>query len=155
MNAGPYSDERVQAFLEEQFVAVKSQCFWDKQTDLMQKFNVKWTPTLVVLDKRGIEYRRIIGFVPADDLLAHLLMGKAMAMFYTEHLTNAIQGFGSVIEKYPHAGPAPEAVFFLGVAEYKKGHDPKALRKAFDTLKEKYPTSEWARRAEPYGTIPA
>jgi len=40
------------------------------------------------------------------------------------------------------------------VAEYKHTHDAKALRRAYDTLKAKYPQTEWARRADPYSAIP-
>ncbi len=153
MNAGPYSDVKVQKFLEESFVPMKSQCFWDKQTDMMRQFNVKWTPTLVILDKRGMEHHRMIGYVPVDDLLAHIGLGRAKVFFDTDHFTNAIEAFRMVIERHPFSGPAPEAVFFLGVAEYKKSHDGLSLRRIYDRLKEKYPESEWARRAEPYSKI--
>jgi len=61
---------------------------------------------------------------------------------------------GSVTERHPEAGATPEAVFLLGVAEYWKTHDVKALRRAHDTLTSKYTASEWARRAVPYGVIP-
>ena len=60
----------------------------------------------------------------------------------------------AVTEQHPNAGVVPEAVFFTGVADYWNSHDPKGLRRAYDTLTARFPQSEWARRALPYGQIP-
>lgn len=155
MNAGPYSDERVQKFLEDHFIPLKIQCFFDHPDELMKRFNVTWTPTLVVLDPDGREHHRMVGYVPVDDLLAHLGLGRGKVLFDTKHLVNAIQAFKTVVELHPCAGAAPEAIFYRGVAEYKRGHDAAALRWIHDTLKGKYPESEWTRRSEPYAQIPA
>src|SRR4030042_94319 len=97
MNTGPYSDEKVQRFVHERFIPVRSRCFWDNPTPLMQKYGIK---------------------------------------------------------RHPEAGAVPETIFLKGVAEYKHTHDAKALRRAYDTLKAKYPQTEWARRADPYSAIP-
>jgi hypothetical protein len=154
MNTGPYSDQRVQQYIQEEFIPLKSQCFWDNRTDLMKRFDVAWTPTLLVLDPTGREHRRVIGFVPSDDFLAHLKLGKGMTFFNRFRFAEAGAEFNAVIEQHPGAGAAPEAVFFLGVAGYWKSHDPTSLRRAYDTLIEKYPASEWTRRAGPYAQIP-
>ena len=155
MNTGPYSDQKVQKFLEDNFISLKTQCFFDKPVELMEQFIITWTPTLLIHDKAGREHHRIVGYVPVDDLLAHLELGMAKVFFDTNHFSNAIQSLNSIIDLYPHAGATPEAVFYLGVAEYKKHHDGSGLRRAYDTLQAKYPGSEWARRAEPYSAIPA
>lgn len=154
MNAGPYSDEKVQRYIEEEFVPLKSQCFWDKQTELMKKFMIKWTPTFLVHDSQGIEHYRFIGYVPVDDFLAHLGLGRGKVFFDRDRYSEAVDQFKSVIEEHAGAGVTPEAVYLLGVAGYRKTHDAKALRRIYDTLTEKYPQSEWARRAGPYADIP-
>jgi thioredoxin-related protein len=154
MNAGPYSDEKVQKFLEEHFIPLKSQCFFDKPTELMEQFIVKWTPTLIIHDKFGKEHHRMVGYVPVDDLMVHLDFGRAKVFFDTDHFSNAVQIFNSIVELHPRADVAPEVIFYLGVAGYKKNHDASALRKAYDALQAKYPQSEWARRAAPYSVIP-
>ena len=77
-----------------------------------------------------------------------------MVFFEQDRHEEATKWFKKVIEEHPNAGVAPEAIFFLGVAEYKKTHEASALRRAYDTLSEKYPQSEWARRAQPYSAIP-
>jgi hypothetical protein len=154
MNTGPYSDEKVQKYIAEEFIPVKSQCFWDKRTELMKQFDVAWTPTLLVHDSTGKEHHRIVGFVPVGDFLAHLKLGKAKMFFNRFRFAEALDSFTSVIEQHPEAGAVPEAVFFLGVASYWKSHDPKGLRRAYDTLAARFPQSEWARRAKPYQQIP-
>jgi hypothetical protein len=153
MNAGPYSDEKVQKFIEEEFIPLKSQCFWDKRTELMKKFDIKWTPTLLIHDSEGKEHYRFVGYIPIDDFLAHLKFGKGKVFFNHYRYDQAIAQFKTVIEQHPNAGVTPEAIFYLGVAEYLKTHDPKALRRAYDTLTSKYPQSEWTRRAQPYSQI--
>ncbi|MFZ7127354.1 MAG: hypothetical protein ACOWWM_14460 [Desulfobacterales bacterium] len=153
MNTGPYSHEKVQNYLEEEFVPVKSQCFWDKRTDEMNRFNVSWTPTLVVLDSKGGEHHRVVGFVPDEDFLGHLALGKGKIHFDRFRFEEAIKAFSDVIEHFPNAGIIPEAIYFQGVARYWKTHDAKELRKLHDALVEQFPRSEWTRRAGPYGEI--
>jgi hypothetical protein len=154
MNTGPYSEENVKSYLESEFIPLKSQCFWEQRTELMKRFEVAWTPTLLVLDATGKEHHRVVGFVPTDDFLAHLKLGKGKHYFDRFRFDVAGEAFREVIEQHPSSGSVPEAIFFQGVAGYWKTHDPKALRQAFDTLSAKHNQSEWARRARPYEQIP-
>jgi hypothetical protein len=154
MNTGPYSDEKVQNYLQEEFIPVKSKCFWDKRTEAMKQFGVSWTPTLIVLDGTGREHHRVVGFVPSDDFLAHLKLGKGKLLFDRFRFADALKEFAAVIAEHPNAGVVPEALFYQGVAEYWHTHDPKGLRRAYDLLVDRFPQSEWARRAGPYAQIP-
>jgi tetratricopeptide (TPR) repeat protein len=154
MNTGPYSSKEVQKYIEERFIPVKSECFWDRRTDLMNRFAVKWTPTLLILDTEGEEHHRVVGYVPDDDLLAHLELGLGKIAYDQDRYAEAGVHFQAVIDRYPDAGAAPEAVFLLGVAGYRSTHDPKPLRRAYETLSERYPQSEWQRRSRPYAQIP-
>lgn len=153
MNTGPYSEEKVQKYLQSEFIPVKSQCFWDTRTEMMKLFDVTWTPTLLVLDSSGKEHHRTVGYVPSNDLLAQLKLGIGKSYFDRFRFAEAGEAFGSVIEQHPGAGAVPEAIFFHGVAGYWKTHDPKALRQAYDMLIARHPASEWARRAAPYEQI--
>ena len=155
MNTGPYSNEKVQKCLEDYFIPLKSQCFFDKPTELMGQFMIKWTPTLIIHDKFGREHHRMVGYVPVDDLLVHLDFGRAKVFFDTDHFSNAIQIFNTIIKQDPYSDVTPEAIFYRGVAGYKKNHDASALREAFDILQADYRQSEWARRTQPYSVIPA
>ncbi len=46
-----------------------------EQPAAFTRFGVTWTPTLLVLSPDGVERRRIDGFLPAQDLPAHLASG--------------------------------------------------------------------------------
>ena len=154
MNAGPYSDEKVQTFIEEEYVPLKSQCFWKERTELMKRFDIAWTPTFLFQDSGGRVHRKLVGYMPVDDFLAQLKFGKGIVFFEKERHEEAMNWFRKVIKEHPGAGVTPEGVFFFGVAEYKKTHEAGALRRLYDELTEKYPQSEWARRAHAYSTIP-
>lgn len=154
MNAGPYSEETVQKFLGEEYIPLKSQCYWKEQTELMKRFDIAWTPTFLFQDSAGKVHRKLVGYIPVDDFLAQLKFGKGLVFFEKERHEEAGKWFQRVIDEHANSGVAPEAVFFLGVAEYKKTHGASALRRAYDALSERYPQSEWARRAEPYSKIP-
>src|SRR5512139_1822618 len=154
MNTGPYSEPTVAEFLHAQFIPVRTECFWDNPTELMRRFDVKWTPTFLVHDPGGKEHHRFVGYVPVDDLLAHLELGRAKIRYDSDRHAEAIPFFENVLLRHPEAGAAPEAAFLRGVAGFKSTHDPKELRKAFDLLVARYPQSEWARRADPYSAIP-
>ena len=154
MNTGPYSDEKVQRFIHERFIPVRSECFWDNPTPLMQKYGIKWTPTFLVHDPEGKEHHRFVGYVPVDDLFAQLGLGIGKMYYDTDRFAEASDQFRTVIERHPEAGAVPESIFLKGVAEYKHTHDAKALRRAYDALAANHPKSEWARRADPYAAIP-
>ncbi|MEW5744300.1 MAG: hypothetical protein AB1805_02490 [Nitrospirota bacterium] len=155
MNTGPYSSEAVQQHLEERFVTLKTQVSWDKPSALMKHFVITWTPTLLIHDKAGRVHHGMVGFVPEDDLLAHLAFGHAKVVFDAGHLDRAIEELRAVIDLHPSSAVTPEAVFYLGIAEYKRFNDATALRRAYDMLTARYPESEWARRARPYEHIPS
>lgn len=154
MNAGPYSEEKVQKFVVEEYVPLKSQCFWKERTELMKRFDIAWTPTFLIQDSTGIVHRKLIGYIPVEDFLAQLKFGKGIVFFETERHEEAARWFQRVFDEHADSAVAPEAVFFRGIADYKKTHEASALRRAYDTLSERYPRSEWARRAEPYSRIP-
>jgi len=154
MNTGPYSEPTVADFLNGQFVPVRTEVFWDNPTDPMRRFGIQWTPTFLVHDPEGAEHHRFVGYVPTDDLLAHLGLGRAKILYDTGRHGEAIPLFEAVLSRHPAAGAAPEAAFLRGVSGFKSTHDPKELRKTHDLLVARYPDSEWARRAEPYSAIP-
>ena len=120
----------------------------------MEKYNVSWTPTILVLDADGKEHYRSIGFLQPDAFIATFELGKARYYLDLEQFAEARALLEELIERCPVPEVVPEAIFFHGVASYKHTHDPKPLRKAYDTLTAKYPQSDWAKRAEPYKLIP-
>lgn len=153
MNTVSYSNETVQNFITSEFVPLKMEVSFTRPYDLMDRYMVKWTPTLLIEDAEGGVQHSMTGFVPPDDLLAHLKFGKGMFHFNAGRFEEASSWFKRVIEEHPESGPAPEAVFYAGVAGYRSTHNASHLRAAYDKLTENYPESEWSRRAVPYSQI--
>jgi len=121
---------------------------------LVNRFSVKWTPTLIILDANGREHHRFVGFLPPEDFIGQIILGKGKAEFNIENLEEAIQDFQELLVCYPKAGAAPEARYYLGVAKYKVTHDPGELRATLEILQRDYAGSEWTRKAQVYALIP-
>src|SRR4030067_1999659 len=108
MNTGPYSDEKVQRFVHERFIPVRSECFWDNPTPLMQKYGIKWTPTFLVHDPEGNEHHRFVGYVPADDLFAQLGLGIGKIFYDTDRMGAAIRPFQRALDRDTYARACAE-----------------------------------------------
>ncbi len=152
MGAVTYPNEGVAKFVDLNFIPVQVEV---SNKELMNKYNVSWTPTILVLDAEGKEHYRSVGFLQPDVFVGTFEVGKGRFYLDQEQYAEAQALFEEVIERCPVPEVVPEAVFFRGVAAYKRTHDPKPLRQAYDTLTAKYPASEWTKRAEPYKLIPA
>jgi outer membrane protein assembly factor BamD (BamD/ComL family) len=99
------------------------------------------------MDSEGTERHRIEGFLPIDDFLAQLELGLAKLHF--EHLkyAEAEKRFRSIYQAYPESGAAPEATYWAGVSAYKATNKGEYLTEVAKRLKDKYPDSEWTRKA--------
>jgi TolA-binding protein len=82
-----------------------------------------------------------------DDFLAQLDLGLGKLLFQRGSFADAEKRFRAVCEAHASAGAAPEACYWAGVAAYKATNDPAHLGAAGKLLGERYPESEWARKA--------
>jgi len=147
-----YPNEGVARFIDLNFIPVQIEI---SNQEMVQRYNVSWTPTILVLDADGKEHYRVVGFLQPDVFIATFEVGKGRYYLDQEQFAEARALFEEVIDRCPAPEVVPEAIFFRGVAAYKQTHDPKHLRAAYDTLTSKYSQTEWAKRAEPYKLIPA
>ena len=120
----------------------------------MNRYNIKWTPTILVLDADGDEHHRFVGFLPPEDFVGQVILGKGKAEFNVDYFEHAIQCFQEILIQYPKTEAAPEAQYYLGVAKYKASHDPKELKLGLEVLQRDYPGSEWTKKARVYALIP-
>ena len=121
---------------------------------MVNRFGVRWTPTIILLDYNGNEHHRFIGYLPPDDFIAYLILGKGKMEFNRDNFEKAMQCFQEILVRFPKADAAPEAQYFLGVAKYKASHDPKELKNGWEALRRDYPSSEWAKKAQVFAQIP-
>jgi len=150
MGTVTYPDSRVVEFINGRMVPV--QMLYDAQP-FASTYNIKWTPTMIVLDGEGKEHHRIVGFLPPDEFIPALLLGIGKTAFDADELDKAMTDFDKIVTAYPRSAAAPEAMYLRGVVQFKKSHQAEPLKEAFEQLKRDYPASEWAKRATPYGLL--
>ncbi len=149
MGAVTYPDPRVADFVMSRMVPVQVLA----DSPLADKFKVKWTPTIVVLDYYGSEHHRTVGFFPPDEFIPSLILGMAKIDFDTDQFNDAIIHLDRLLADYPSCRAVPEAIYIRGVSRYKSSHDPARLKEIYEKLHADYPASEWAERAQPYSLL--
>ena len=137
-------------FISSNFVPAKIHIKEQPQT--FKRFGAQWTPTLLVMAPDGEEVHRIEGFLPVDDLLAQLELGLGQVSLREEKFPEAEKHFRAVARSYPGSEEAPQALYWAGVAAYKSSNDPGKLKETYEVLKNKFPSSEWARKAMVWGS---
>lgn len=118
-----------------------------EQPQTFERFKAQWTPTQLVLDADGVERHRIEGFLPVDDFIAQLELGLAKLAFEQKKYDEAQRLFRAICDRRSKAGAAPEACYWAGVSGYKATNAADSLKATAKLLKERYPDSEWSRKA--------
>jgi hypothetical protein len=139
-----YPQERVSSFICRHFVPVRIPTL--ERPDQGERFNVVWTPTLIVSEADGLERHRVVGFLGTDDLLAQLDLGLAKAEFGRNRFQESEHAFDAIVRRYPGTIAAPEADYWAGVSKYKYSRDREDLKATGERLRARYPDSEWARK---------
>jgi TolA-binding protein len=144
-----WPDERVVRFVNENFLPARVHVKED--ADAFQrygeKYNAHWTPTVLQLDSNGEEQWRTEGFLPLDDFLGQLMLGRAQMDFKQGKWAEAEKRFREIVEKLPKSDAAPEALYWTGVSKYKASHDAGALRETAKAFTTRYKESSWAKKA--------
>ena len=114
---------------------------------MWKRFDVRWTPTVLVLAPDGKEVRRVEGFLPQDELLGQLELALAFLAVEKKDWATARQEFERVVERHPETDAGPEALYWTGVAKYSASHDAQELKELGRQFKERYTDTSWAKRA--------
>ena len=145
-----YRDPRVRKLLADCFVCIKYNTKapneWFKR--LKGSFGHHWHPNIAVMDDRLTEARRFIGYLPPEDFIAQIEVGRALVALYRQQATNALQILVDVTQRYPNTHVAAEALYWAGVAAYRTGGGLPALTEYWVQIARRHPTSEWAVRAD-------
>jgi hypothetical protein len=149
MDAATYPQKPVIEFMSENMIALRVSF----DSALAKEFKVTWTPTLVTLDWSGQEHHRTVGFLPAEELIASLLLASGKVFCDIEQFDRASAPLERLISAHSGTGAAPEAMFVRGVCGYKSTHATGPLKAAYEQLQKHYPDSEWTKRAQPYSLL--
>lgn len=151
MGAVTYPTPAVAEFLNSHMVPLKLTPQSEPQAS---QFWVRWTPALFVLDPQGHHHHQMIGFVPPEQFLPHLLLGEAMARFAHRRFAEALAALELLLRDHAQSHAAPQAVYFRAICRYRSTKDPSHLKAGHQTLAERYPASEWTGRTQPYMLLP-
>jgi TolA-binding protein len=114
---------------------------------LGERYNVQWTPTVLILAPDGEERHRIEGFLPADDFLSQIALGLAKAAFQRQDYADAERRFREIVERFSATDAAPEALYWAGVSKYKGSGDASALSATAAAFRDRYQDTTWAKKA--------
>ena len=140
-----YPDPNVRQLITERFIPVRIHI--KEQPTMWKRFDVRWTPTVVVLAPSGREGRRVEGYLPADELLGQLGLGLGFLAVERKDWPAARTEFDRVVERFPNTDAAPEALYWSGVAKYSASHDASALKELGREFRQRYTNTAWAKRA--------
>jgi len=101
---------------------------------------------VVFADDLGKVHYRVEGYLPPEDFLAYLSLGVGKCRLNRKHFEQAGERFDEVARRHPGTDAGAEALYWLGVAQYKQTHDPAQLRPSWQRLAQEYPNSEWTKR---------
>jgi hypothetical protein len=148
-----WPDQQVVRFVNENFlparVHVKENS--DDFTEYSERYKAPWTPTILELDSDGVEHHRIEGFLPTEDLLTQLMLGRARIAFDQQQWSDAERRFREIVEQFPGTEAAAEALYWAGVSPYKATGNPASLKGTAQAFKERYQNSVWAKKASVWG----
>ena len=147
MDAVTYPQGKVIEFVQKHFIPLR--VAFDAQP-LATDFQIKWTPTLIILDAKGKEHHRSVGFLAPEELIPALMLGMAKTHFDQDQINEALAMLEKLLADYPKSDSTPEAIYLRGVCRYKSTHKAQPLKDAYEQLQAAYPSSEWAKRASPY-----
>jgi hypothetical protein len=146
MRTVTYSDPQVVQSLQENFVPV--QVDFENAAQLVDQFQVIWTPSLNVVDARGRRVYSVEGFLPPEHFRAMLQVARGQALLRGKTFQQAADVFQEAADGFPGSPYAAEARYYFGVASYLVAHQVDALKNAWGRLRQAFPDSEWATRAD-------
>jgi hypothetical protein len=150
MDAVTYPNTVVAKYVNENVVPLR---IGNEEQPYADRFKVKWTPRLFILDAEGGSHHDAMGFFPPDELVPFLKLGLAKQAFNSDRLDEAAETLDHLLLESSGSGSAPEAVFLRGVSRFKKTHEKAYLKDVYRILKFDYPQSSWARRGFPYWNL--
>lgn len=137
-----YPNAAVTDYINKNFIPL--QINTQSNSDLLNKYRIFWTPTILILDSDGTEYYRLNGFLPSDEFIPQLEFGLGKMTLEKHDYKKSSTKLKSVVDTYPKSGIAPEAQYWFGVSEYKATHNVDALLNAWRKIMKDYPNSIWA-----------
>ncbi len=116
--------------------------------ELLRMVKPLFTPLLLFLDWSGTELRRSTGYLPPAEFMGETGLVLGQADLLHARYQEAYDRFRSVAERCAETHAAAEALYWAGVAGYRReGRGLDGLTPVWQELGARYPGSTWATRA--------
>jgi hypothetical protein len=146
MDTVTYPDDSVVEFMAGHFEAARVH-IGEKDPgirDTIRRYRMLWAPGYVVLDERGEEVRRFIGYQPPRDYIAELRIGLGKADILHRRNDEAFQQFRAAADLEPPAPVSDEGLYWAGIAlHYRDKTDLEFLHQYWKELERRFPESRW------------
>lgn len=112
--------------------------------ETLRKFRTLWSPAYVMLDPRGDEVRRFIGYQSPQDFIAELRIGVGKGLMVQRKNQEAFEHFRAVADLEPPAPVSAEGVYWAGIAVYLRDRKELSfLEQYWKELERRFPGSRW------------
>jgi hypothetical protein len=148
LDAVTYPQPLIQSFIATHFVPVKLLLNRPQDQAHFRTHRVIWTPTVVIMDRRGAGHYQSPGYLPPELFLNMLRIGLGRALTAWMRYDQAATHFEAAAADQ-HNQLAPEALYWLGIAWYLQSRRRAPMMLAWDRLRQEHPASIWAARVPP------
>jgi|WetSurMetagenome_2_1015567.scaffolds.fasta_scaffold880138_2 thioredoxin-related protein len=107
MDTVTYPNQRTVDFVNRFLIAHRENL--NSPSPVISGFTIQYTPTVIILDGRGTEHARIVGFLPPEEFIPPLILGVGKAWFGNERVSKAILMLDILLLEYPRSKSAAEA----------------------------------------------
>lgn len=150
MDAVTHPDRLVIETIERDFVPlrVNTAKLEPQFRDLLRTTKPQWAPMMLIVDPSSTELRHWFGWLQPGAFIGELHMALAAQRMLRRDFEEAERLFRGVAAMTPERETAAEALFFAGAARYRVARDLDALEQQWNELRERFPETSWARKAD-------
>ena len=121
----PIRTKETADFINQNFVPLEAHI--KEHPAYFKRFDAVWTPTILILDSKGVERYRIEGYLPKDWFRARLEMGIARVAFMHKKFADAQKLYAEIVDRFGNLAVAAEALYWRAVSQYKATNDHTVL----------------------------
>ncbi len=143
-----YPETTVAALITQHTVPLQFNNQEEKNKPVVDRYHHVWTPDIRILTADGEDLYHWNGYLPPFEYAPQLLAGVAHAKLRLRDYDGAVQLYEEVVKRYPTSIVAPEALYFLAVARYRKSGDSSDLLKGWHRLETRFPASPWTAKQD-------
>lgn len=107
MDTVTYPDQATVQMVRDYLIAVRVQIH--SETVLAQRFAIRYTPSVVILDEDGVERHRSVGFLTPQEFVPSMLLGIGKAYYERRRFKKAGAALGRLLSVYPQSRWVTEA----------------------------------------------